>query len=162
DPAAGRFRDYLRAALIHLVTDYYRERQAQPQPLPADMAQPLGEEPDSEVAFLRSWREELLNRTWDTLAEANPTYHAVLALHVDNPEVPAPRKAELLTDRLGKCFTATQFRVILHRARAKFADLLLDEVAHSLGPCTEAELVQELRTLQMLKLCVPALERRKR
>jgi hypothetical protein len=40
--------------------------------------------------------------------------------------------------------------------------LLLDEVAHSLGTCTEAELVRELHTLQMLRLCAPALERRKR
>src|SRR6516165_12315319 len=40
DPAAGRFRDYLRTALIHLVTDHHRDRQARPQPLPPDLVQP--------------------------------------------------------------------------------------------------------------------------
>jgi hypothetical protein len=51
---------------------------------------------------------------------------------------------------------------LLHRARGKFADLLLEEVARSLGRPTEAELVQELRDLQLLKLCDTALERRDR
>jgi hypothetical protein len=34
-------------------------------------------------------------------------------------------------------------------------------VAHSLGSCGEAELVQELRALRPLGLCAPAVERRK-
>jgi RNA polymerase sigma-70 factor (ECF subfamily) len=164
DPAGGRFRDYLRAALSHLVTDYHRVRRAQPQPLPADLAQraaPADPEADSEAAFLHSWREELVNRAWEALAEAKPTYHAVLVFHVENPEVPSAGVAERLAARLSKPFTAAHIRVTLHRAREKFAELLLDEVAHSLGACTEAELVQELHTLQLLKLCAPALARRK-
>jgi RNA polymerase sigma-70 factor (ECF subfamily) len=164
DAAAGRFRDYVRSALIHLVTDYHRQRQAQPQPLPPDLAQrpvPPDEGADSEAAFLRSWREELLNRAWEALAQAKPTYHAVLVFHVENPEVPSPQMAEQLAGRLGRPFTAAHIRVTLQRAREKFALLLLDEVAHSLGACTEPELVEELRALQLLKLCASALERRK-
>jgi hypothetical protein len=69
--------------------------------------------------------------------------------------------AEQLAGRLGKPLTAAHVRVILQRAREKFAELLLDEVAHSLGGCTEPELVAELRALQLLRLCAPALERRK-
>jgi RNA polymerase sigma-70 factor (ECF subfamily) len=162
DSAAGRFRDYLRVALSHLVTDYHRERQARPQPLPADLAQrePADEAAGRDAAFLRSWREELVNRTWEALAQAKPAYHAVLAFHVENPEVPSPQMAERLSARLGRPFTAAHVRVTLQRAREKFAGLLLDEVAHSLGPCTEEELVQELRALQLLKLCATALERR--
>jgi RNA polymerase sigma-70 factor (ECF subfamily) len=164
DPAGGRFRDYLRAALRHLVTDYHRERRAQPQPLPVDLAQraaPAGEEADSEAAFLHSWREELVNRTWEALATAKPTYHAVLVFHMENPEVPSAGVTEQLAARLSKPFTAAHVRVTLHQAREKFAELLLDEVAHSLGACTEAELVHELHALQLLKLCAPALARRK-
>jgi RNA polymerase sigma factor (sigma-70 family) len=164
DPGSGRFRDYLRAALIHLVTDHHRDRRAQPQPLPADIdrrAVAPDEGGEDEVTFLQSWREELINRTWVALAEAKPTYHAVLAFHVENPELPSPGAAEQLVTRLGKPFTAAHVRVTLQRARQKFAELLLDEVAHSLGTCTEAELVQELHALRLLKLCAPALERRK-
>ena len=164
DPAAGRFRDYLRVALSHLVTDYHRERQARPQPLPPDL---VGRGPapaeggDGETVFLQSWREELVNRAWEALAEAGPTYHAVLLFHVENPEVASPGMAEQLAARLGKPFTAAHVRVLLHRAREKFAELLLDEVAQSLETRTEAELVEELRALRLLKLCGPALERRR-
>jgi RNA polymerase sigma-70 factor (ECF subfamily) len=162
DPVVGRFRDYLRAVLIHLVTDYHRERQARPQSLPPDVVQravPSDDGADGEAAFLRSWREELVNRAWQCLAEAKPTYHAVLVFHVEKPEMPSARMAEQLAAQLGKSFTAAHVRVLLQRAREKFAELLLNEVTHSLGACTEAELVQELRALQMLKLCAPALRK---
>jgi RNA polymerase sigma-70 factor (ECF subfamily) len=164
DPAAGRFRDYLRASLIHLVTDYHRERRAQPLPLPPGLAEPsvAPEEGDSAAAFLHSWREELVNRAWEALAEAKPIYHAALLFHVENPEATSPQMAEQLTAQVSRPFTAAHVRVTLHRAREKFAQLLLDEVAHSLGACTDAELVEELRILRLLKLCAPALERRQR
>jgi RNA polymerase sigma-70 factor (ECF subfamily) len=165
DPSAGRFRDYLRAALVHLVTDYHRERQARPGPLPADLAGPAvppGEGEDREAPFLESWREELVNRAWEALAEAKPIYHAVLLSRVEGPEVPSPRLAEELTARLGRPFSAAHVRVTLQRAREKFAELLLDEVASSLGPCGEAGLVEELQALRLLKLCGLALEKRKR
>src|SRR6516164_4564410 len=164
DSAAGRFRDYVKTALIHLVTDYHRQRKAQPQPLPADLvhrALPPNDETDPEAVLLQSWREELVNRAWEALAAAKPTYHAVLVFHVENPDVPSPQVADQLTARLGKPFTAAHVRVTRHRAREKFAELLLDEVAHSLGSYSESELVQELRVLRLLNLCAPAMERRK-
>jgi RNA polymerase sigma-70 factor (ECF subfamily) len=161
DPGAGRFRDYLRGALIHLVNDHHRQERLRPQSLPANIAVvPAAEDPESEVAFLHGWREELVNRAWQALAEAKPTHHEVLAFHVENPELPSPRAAEELTARLGKPFTASQVRVTLHRARQQFAELLLQEVTHSLGGCTEAELIEELRACNLLKLCGPALKRR--
>jgi RNA polymerase sigma-70 factor (ECF subfamily) len=164
DPAIGRFRDYLRVALSHLVTDYHRQQRTRPQPLPPNLVRkvsPPNEEPDHEAGFLCSWREELVNRAWEALAEAKPTYHAVLFLHVENPEMPSAQIAEQLVDRSGKLFSAARIRVTLQRARENFAELLLDEVAHSLGACTEADLVEELRALRMLQLCSPALEKRK-
>ena len=35
DPSRGRFRDYLKTALIHLVDDYRAAQRARPRPLPA-------------------------------------------------------------------------------------------------------------------------------
>jgi RNA polymerase sigma-70 factor (ECF subfamily) len=165
NPAAGRFRDYVRTALMHLVADYRRAQRDRPRSLPADLAArsaPPDGSPDPGAAFLGSWREELVNRAWDALAEAQPTFHAVLLFHVQHPEVPSARAAEQLTARLGKPFSPTAVRVLLHRARGKFADLLLEEVARSLGKPTETTLAQELRDLQLLKLCGSALERRGR
>lgn len=163
DPGSGRFRDYLKVALVHLVADHHRERRAQPGPLPSDIDERFGASDDGaggEAAFLHSWREELIDRTWVALAEARPTHHAVLVFHVESPESTSAGMAEQLTARLGKPFTAAHARVTLQRAREKFAELLLDEVSHSLGACTEAELVQELHAVRLWKLCAPALERR--
>ena len=165
DPGSGRFRDYLKTALIHLITDHYRELQAQPRQLPADInewAIAPEKAAENDATFLQSWREELIDRAWAALAEFNPAYHAVLVLHVENPALPSAGAAEQLTASLGKPFTAAHVRVTLQRARQRFAELLLDEVAHSLGVCTESELIQELHALRMFKLCAPALERRSR
>ncbi len=161
DPERGRFRDYVKTALRHLVADYHKALSARPQPLPGNLPLPDGGilEP-ADAAFLQSWREELLERTWDALAEVQPTFRAVLEYHVHHPDEPSAQQAERLSAQLGRPFTAANVRVTLHRAREKFADLLLDEVAHSLETPTEAELMEELRTLHLLKLCGPALERR--
>src|SRR5712692_6717247 len=90
NPERGRFRDYLKTALIHLVTDYHKERRAAPrllspdEPEPAAPAESLGSEAD----FLQSWREELLEGTWKALAKANLSYHAALLLRVKNVDMP--------------------------------------------------------------------------
>jgi RNA polymerase sigma-70 factor (ECF subfamily) len=103
----------------------------------------------------------LVSRAWEALAAAKPTYYAVLAFHVDSPELPSARVAAELTGQLGKSFTANQVRVTLHRARQRFAELLLREVADSLGDFTEAELIEELRACKLLKLCGAALLKRR-
>ncbi len=164
DPERGRFRDYVKTVLIHLVTDYHQDQRARPQALPEDLAAPAVPAPeaaDPDAAFLQAWREDLLRRTWEALA-AHATLHAVLLLHVQQPDLPSPDLADQLTARLNKPFTAGHVRVALHRAREKFADLLLAEVAHSLGTPTDAQLVRELRDLDLLRFCNRSLERRRK
>jgi hypothetical protein len=125
-------------------------------------AAPRADSADSEHDFLNSWREELLERTWKVLAEVNPPYHAVLRLRVENAEMPSPQMAEQLTAQLGKALTAAWVRKTLQRAHDKYADLLLEEVAHSLPVATPEVLRQELQELDLLKYCRTALERRER
>ncbi|HEV3142998.1 MAG TPA: sigma-70 family RNA polymerase sigma factor [Gemmataceae bacterium] len=161
NPERGRFRDYLRTALIHLITDYYRERNAWPKRLAENAAASAVEAPAAkESDFIQHWRDEILERTWQALAEAQPTYHAVLLFRVQNPDVPSPQMAAELSRHLGKPMEADGVRKALQRAHAKFADLLLDEVAASLGGPTNAELEAELRELDLLRYCRPALAKR--
>jgi RNA polymerase sigma-70 factor (ECF subfamily) len=163
DPQRGRFRDYLKKALIHMVTDYHRTRRAWPHQLDSAAPEPADAHPqsvDEEEQFLRSWREELLERTWKALAEAQPTYHAVLLYRVENPDTPSAEMAQELSVRLGKPLNAAAVRKAAQRAHEQFADLLLDEIQHSLGTADTGALREELVALDLLRYCRSALERR--
>jgi RNA polymerase sigma-70 factor (ECF subfamily) len=158
DPQRGRFRDYLKTALIHLVHDHRRAEQRRPLELRDDVqpARALSGA-DEERTFLDGWRADLLDRTWKALAAANPTYHAVLHLRVDNPEATAASLAESLGEQLGKAIDAAWVRKTIQRAQRKYARLLVDEVKASLAAPTPEAVRQELLDLDLLKYCRSAL-----
>ena len=161
DPHRGRFRDYLKTALIHLADDYRMAQRGRPGPLPRDVSDTPGPAgPEAGGDFLQSWRAELLDRTWTALAAAQPMYHAVLLFRVENPDVASPQMAEQLAARLSTPMRADQVRKALQRSHAKFAELLVDEVAASLDNPSREELAEEVRELDLLKYCRSALERR--
>ncbi len=165
DPGRGRFRDYVKTALFHLVSKYRKRQQAQPRTLASDdpAVERLADAPDqADRAFRDSWRDELLARTWAALAAAQPAAAAVLRSRTAHPELSSAERAERLAGELGKPLTAAGVRQMLHRARECFADLLLEEVAHSVEPPTAEEVEQELRDLDLWEYCRPALERRAR
>ncbi len=89
-------------------------------------------------------------------------YHAVLLFRVENPDVPSPQMAEQLAEQLGTPMRPDQVRKALQRSHTKFAELLVDEVAASLGNPSPEELAEEVRELDLLKYCRTALERRHR
>ena len=163
DPGRGRFRDYVRVSLSRLVSEFYRSRKRQPLPLAPDAPEPAVEDslPDSDRVFLASWRDELLERTWQALSKVNAAYHAVLLHRIDHPDARSARMAEQLAARLGKTVNAAWVRKTLQRAHEKFADLLLEEVARSLGTAETGRLREELQELDLLKYCRTALERRR-
>lgn len=163
NPERGRFRDYLKTALVHLVTDHHRRRSAEPRRLTDDHPGPqpdLDQDRETDEVFAASWREELINQTWKVLEQAQPNYHHVLLRHVAQPELSSVEVAAQLVAEGDKPMTPGNLRVTLHRARERFSQLLVEEVARSLGSPAREELVQELRDLQLLSLCESALERR--
>jgi RNA polymerase sigma-70 factor (ECF subfamily) len=166
NPERGRFRNFVKGTLVHLVADFRKQRRKWPGPLPADAAALAADPADmeSERQFVESWCDELLARAWAGLAEIDARtgqhLYAVLRFRADNPEMRSPQLAKQLAARLGKPFTAVGVRQTLHRARERFADLLLDEVSHSLENTGAEQLEEELVELGLLEYCRPALERR--
>jgi DNA-directed RNA polymerase specialized sigma24 family protein len=166
DPQRGRFRDFVKGVLFHLVADYHKGRKRLPRPLPPENPKPAVTcEPDAEQeqAFLARWRGELLARTWAALAAADEangqSFYAVLRLRVTHPELHSDEIAEQLSRPLGRPLTAAGVRKTLERARDRFADLLLDEIARALSNPTVDNLEEELIDLNLLECCRPALER---
>ena len=67
--------------------------------------------------------------------------------------------AQQLSERLHRPLTADGVRQTLHRAREKFADLLLEEVSRSLETEDHDRLEQELIDLGLLAYCRSALQK---
>jgi RNA polymerase sigma-70 factor (ECF subfamily) len=166
DSGRGRFRDYVRGVLFHLVADYHNKRRRQPLPLEVD---PAGRQDEAEALaeadrqFLENWRAELLARAWGGLSAfeqaAGQPYYTVLRFRADNPSLRSHEIAERLGPQMGRPLTAVGVRQVLHRARDKFAELLLYEVRQSLEDPTPERLEQELLDLGLHEYCRDALHR---
>jgi RNA polymerase sigma-70 factor (ECF subfamily) len=168
DRQQGRFRNYVKGALFRLVQDHYRAAGKSPHPVSlepeAAVAAP-DESAAAEAAFRDSWRQELLSRAWKALeqvqAETGQPYHDVLRCRVDQPDLSSTQLAEQLAAQHGKTFSAANVRQLLHRARERFAELLLDDIRQSLEGAPQAEVEEELAELNLLKYCKDVIDRRR-
>jgi RNA polymerase sigma factor (sigma-70 family) len=168
DPGRGRFRDYLKTTLCHLVTDYHnrrrKERPADGDCMPEPAVLPDGSSAEDE-RFFQSWREELLARVWASLEQSQERggqpYYSVLRFRSENPDASSAEMAAELSRQLKpeKPFTETGIRKTLQRAKMQFADLLIEDVAQTLDNPTVEELEQELIDLGLLGYCRSAVGR---
>jgi RNA polymerase sigma factor (sigma-70 family) len=160
-PQRGRFRDYVKTVLAHLVSHYRRQDARQPA-LAADHPawQELADAEAAELSLESSLRQELMTRTWEVLAEQHPTLYQVLWLRAEHPKLPSHELAQRLGAQQGRNFTGDAVRQLLRRARSMFSDVLLDEVTASLDCPERADLERELADLNLLSYCADALQRR--
>ncbi len=161
DPARGSFRAYVKTALINLVNEYWRRRRNEPVALVADPAAPSdtpAEESTDE--FAAAWKRQLMDCAWDALRDENLVLHTVLFLHVQNNQISSQSVADEIARKFDRDCTANNARVMLHRARDKFAELLLEQVRQSMPQSTVQDLVTELRELNLLKQCESAMAKR--
>jgi RNA polymerase sigma-70 factor (ECF subfamily) len=165
DPEKGRFRDLLKCALYHLIVDYHKKRQRQLPQVSPDAPEPAASDEstlDSDRQFLSQWRQSLLAKAWEALAEeerkTGRLMHTVLHFRAANPEMRSAQMAVELSAKLGKAVTADWVRKWLHAAREKFAEFLLSEVAGSLRDPSPDALEQELIDLELYQYCKSALD----
>lgn len=169
DPGRGRFRQFVKTALINLVRDYQRKRRRVGRSLEAIHLEPLASDASHEIEdederLVQSWRAELLSRAWVALqtveARTGRPYYRVLRMKSENPTLSSPELAERLSVELQKKppWNDVALRKLLQRAREEFARLLVEEVAQGLeGPSPE-ELETELLELGLHAYCRPALK----
>jgi RNA polymerase sigma-70 factor (ECF subfamily) len=141
DKSKGRFRDYLRTVLHRLIIDHFRTRKLQPLP-PGDLLDSA--RPDDD--FERVWREAVLARVWsrlETYQASTPKnrYASVLQLRRDFPKASIDEIALKLGEITRAQITPEAFRKNLQRARAKFIELLVQELRETIHP-TSTEAVE--------------------
>jgi RNA polymerase sigma factor (sigma-70 family) len=171
DPERGRFRAFVKTVVYRLIVDYQRraKKRGRETPMHSNVAEPETDAPESkdedDALFRTSWRDELLARCWQRLEDderqSGKPYHSVLRYRVDHPDLRSPELAAGLSEKLGKPINAGAVRVILHRSRELFGELLLDEVTESLANGSLDEAEQELIDLELHDYCRPALEKRR-
>jgi DNA-directed RNA polymerase specialized sigma24 family protein len=164
----GRFRNYVKTSLNHLIRAYRarRGRDALPSLESPDQVPAPEDSSADDAAFLDGWRRGILDRAWQELAASQQPggvpYHEALRLRTEKPDLTTAALVRELNERLKpeRPLTESALRKILQRARERFTDLLLDEVARSLPGAQPGELEEELIDLGLHRYCKRALERR--
>lgn len=156
-PDKGRFRDYLKTALFHLVGEARRRPGQRWAPLDSRAAALAVDDP--ERGFREAWRRELLNAAWAALEREGdgprPTAYDVLRRKADATAETSAALAAKLSEEFGRPLTAEAVRQATHRARARFAVLLRAEVAATLPGFDAAAVDAELAELGLLTYCRP-------
>lgn len=165
DPQRGRFRKFLKTALVNLVIDHQRRRRKVLEPLPGGDIADGDDSTASEADFSVAWRSELLSRAGSALAAADQRARThrftVLRFRADNPKMRSEEMAAALTRTLGKAVTAGWVRKQLHHAREQFAELLLDEIGLSIEARSLDEVEEEAIDLGLFEYCRVAARRRR-
>lgn len=166
DPSKGRFRNYVKTVLYRLIADHYRAKSARNErSLHADESrEPVSafNVTEEDQRFLISWRDELLARAWQALAELEASSHAmhysVLRMRANDPTLSSEDLANKLTSQLGKPINSGAARVMVHRARLKYATMLIEVIAESLEEPTRANIEAELIDVRLIDYCRVALD----
>lgn len=144
DNTKGRFRDYLRTVLHRLIVDHFRGRKLQSLP-PGDLLDPNVQD----LEYDRVWREAIIRRVWsrlETYEAATPKnrYASVLHLRVEDPDAPIDDLAVALSAKVGSKVSPEAYRKTLQRARAKFLELLIEELRITIHPATPEDIEAEI------------------
>src|SRR5262249_25037872 len=126
DAERGRFRDYVRGVLVHVIADHHRRQKRLPHLVA--IPEPVSAEPEQrDRESVESWRAELLDRAWRALAsqdeDTGQKFFTVLRYRAEHADMRSAAMAEQLTAILGKPVTAAWVRQIVHRAREQFAKI---------------------------------------
>lgn len=166
DPERGKFRSFVKTILFRMVATHFRKSTARKESSGAmveEIQSPAEEQADQDdELFLQSWRDDVLTRTWNALETYETTggapYNTVLRIRVGNPAANTPQMAELISTALNREISEGNVRVQVHRAREKFASLLIETIADSLPVANRESIESELIELRLIDYCRDSLD----
>ena len=157
-PDRGRFRDLLKVAVRNMVKSHWsregtRARKRESVPDWNNVAET--DDAEREQEWLSTWRQAVLDLAWQGLERFQKEHrenisYTLLRLRADAPDASIGELLDQLTKATGAKLKEPALRQQLRRARLRFAELLLDELARSLDDPTPERIEEELVALELL------------
>lgn len=157
DPGRGRFRDLLAVAARNLARNHLeKQRRRAGRHAELDQFAAPDQAPDADEPFVATWRHELLRLTWERQEEYERTHrgsvaYTLMRLRTEHPDDDSEQLAGRLSAATGRSIRAEATRQQLRRARVRFAQFLLEELAWSLDDPTPANVEEELIDLGLME-----------
>jgi DNA-directed RNA polymerase specialized sigma24 family protein len=156
-PARGRFRNMLAVAAHNLVRNYWQKKRRQAA-VDLDVgALPAADLPaEAEEQATAAWRQSMLDLAWKALEEyehATPGSVAwtVLRLRAENPADDSDQLAKRMQRATGRPFRPDAVRQQLRRARVRFAQALVEEIARGLEDPSPPRVEEELIAVGLME-----------
>lgn len=156
-PERGRFRRMLAVAAHNLVRNYWqRKRRQAAMELNAETIASSDEDVVDDAAALAAWRQSMLEMAWRAIEEFERSHPGnlawtVLRLRADFPDDDSEQLAVRLSERIGRPIRPAALRQQLRRARKRFAEALLDEVARGLDSPSQERVCEELTEVGLME-----------
>lgn len=136
NPDQGKFRKYLKAAVRNAALMHIR-RQRTAKKLESDYAEHLeatGGQSTADTEYLDAWRRCVIDRVFTAMhreerAARDNSFYTVLRTFLDHEGEDSAAHAARASQSLGRPLKPENFRKQLSRARRRFAELLVHEVA---------------------------------
>lgn len=144
DPAKGRFRSYLLAAVKHFLSRQ-REREAaakrggDAERVPWDEAPEPGVSPDWEREFDRAWALALIGRALDSLAAEMQATGKQAQFEALRPWLDGGQAGDAVAAGESLGLAPTALKVAIHRLRQRFRQKVRDEIASTTADPDDAE-----------------------
>jgi len=157
DPDRGRFRDLLKVAVRNMVRNHWAKKNRR-KTVDFEMSETenLSGENDQADPWLNSWRHNLLENSWSRLKDyesdkKGSVAYTLLKLRAENPKDDSPTIAQKLSEKVGKEFRPDTTRQNLRRARIRFAEFLVEEIAQGLEEADPSRIQEELICLGLFE-----------
>jgi len=158
-PERGRFRDLLKVAVKNMVRNFWsRQKRRKKRNIDVEDLATIEQRQDdlAESAWLSTWQNSVLGLAWQTLQQyqnsipGNVSY-TLLRLRADHPDVDTVNLTERLAEATGRSHRPDAVRQKLRRARLRFAQLLIEEVAASIDDPSPERVEEELADIGLIE-----------
>ena len=154
DSNKGKFRYYLITIVRNAAMQWLCRRNQ--LPMSAEGMELLPASVEAHTECTSDWRKCIMKAAWKTLDKyqkrtTGNLFCTVLRVSAQYPEVDSPALAKKVSEMTGQHLTPEAYRKQLSRARKRFADLIVQEVARTLVEPTLEGIKDELNCLDLMK-----------